>query len=155
MTKKARTKKTVTKKATKKATKKVTKKVTKKATKKTGRKAKATSKDKLFTHKVTGMLFHEMRAACAEMEAANKQVQLLITHIAHESQKKVYEPLIRLMQSRDEAMRELALRKQTFGAVQLKLGKKFGIAPEELQNWSFDTESGVLSPPGPPPKKQG
>lgn len=128
----------------------------KKASKrKAPRKAKAVSKDKLFTHKLTGILYHEMRAAHAEVEAANKQVQLLTTHVLHEQQKQVHAPLVKLMQSRDAATRELQLRKQAFGAVQLKVGKKFGIPPEELQNWSFDTDSGVLSPPGPPPKQQG
>lgn len=142
------------KKAAKKAVKKSVKKVAKKPAKKpraTGRKPRAS--EELHTHRLRGTLFYKMKSAHAETEAASARVQLLTTHILHEQQKIEYQPLIKMMQSRDEAHHELISRQREFAAVQLEAANKVGIPSSELNQWGYDTESGVFAPPGPPPKK--
>jgi DNA primase len=147
--KKAPAKKVAKKKAAKKTP---AKKATKKAAPR-GRKPRPGQE--LHPMRVTGKLFLKMKAYAAELNAATTRVQLLNTQVLHEQQKPLYATLVQLMQSRDEAVGTMNHLVQVFAQIQLEVAKKFNIPPEEASNYSFDTESGVLMPPGPPPKNEG
>lgn len=141
----------VKKKATKRVSKKASKKVPEKPSrKKTGRKPRAGQE--LHPMRVRGTLFHKMKAYAAELSEAATRVKMLALQVQIEAQKPEHAPLVLLMQSRDEAQQHAARVRDNFIAVQTEVASRFGIPLDEAPNYSFDTESGVLMPPGPPPK---
>jgi len=108
----------------------------------------------LHPMRLKGTLFHKMRAYAAECEAGRTRVQLLMQQVQIEASKKEHQVLVALMQARDEAQQKLVHLNDAFLQVQLEVAKKLGLTVEVARQYSFDTESGVLLPPGPPPKNQ-
>lgn len=121
------------------------------ATKKSSRNGTGTVKGDLpYPMKLRGNIFLRFKAAAAEMgellarvEATKAKVDLLLSRPIH------FE-VTRALQDRDQVIKDARVKRDEVAQIQLECGKKLGIKPEDLQNYSFDSATGVVLPITPP-----
>jgi len=132
------------------------KKVTKKAPAKKKSTAKKGSKSvaDIAPMRMRGKLYWEFKAAFAEMMEARASHENMRIRVEAEKTKQIYKPLVLLMNESDAAHRHMVMKQGEFSAVQTQVAKKFNIPQDEILQWSFDTETGIVYPPGETPKKQ-
>jgi hypothetical protein len=103
--------------------------------------------------RMTGILYYQFKSAFAEMMETRARHHLLSAQVQQEKAKEKYKTLV-LMMRNEEATHKVAVEKQKeFAAIQQVIAKKFNIPETEIANWSFDTDSGMLYPPGEVPKE--
>jgi hypothetical protein len=103
-----------------------------------------------FPMKIRGNLHLRFKAAAAELgqlqaqaETAKVRLDLLLAQPAHVEVSKA-------MHTRRTFVDEVGRKRREFGAIQLDIGKKLGILPENLKDYSFDSDTGVVLPTAPP-----
>ena len=99
-----------------------------------------------FPMKIRGNLFYRFKAAAAELEAAisksdvaQAQVDLLLAKPAHVA-------VAQALFHKAQVVSGIRVIRTEFAQIQVECGKKLGIPPNELQNYSFDSNTGVVLP---------
>jgi len=134
----------------KRTTKRNSKKAPEKTTEKKVRGVGYVDGEMPFPMKIRGNLHLRFKAAAAELgeliakaETAQAKIDVLLSMPKHiEVAKAIYEHKNAVVDARN--------KRTEFAQIQLEVGKKLGIPPEELQNYSFDAATGVVLPISPP-----
>jgi len=103
--------------------------------------------------RLKGMLYHRMRSEFAEYDAANSKLKLVSVKLAQLLSEPEHRAVALHMQAEKEAARELQKQRIEFAEVQKDVARKFNIPLAEVGQYSFDSESGILLPPGPLPRR--
>jgi hypothetical protein len=102
--------------------------------------------------RVKGEMFLRAKLAIAEWVEVQTRMKLIGYQIADEWKKPVHAPLLLLQQAETEIRKELSLKQANWATLQRKIAHDFGIPEEDIFKYTFDNESGILTPPPPPPK---
>ena len=94
--------------------------------------------------RLRGNLLLEFKAALAELERAQSDRKRIGLELTIESAKPVHLPLLKLQSEAQEATRQIRAAADIFGEVQKKFGAKHGLSPKQLENLSFDPDSGAV-----------
>ena len=114
----------------------------KKAANGRGRKRKSIAEP--FPMKLTGMLTLKYRALQAEVSEAQAIFKRARDKVENEQNKKVYQPLLILLERQAEAEMELKRRIDALARCQLDIGRKFGIPDAEMHEYVVDATTGVM-----------
>lgn len=91
-----------------------------------------------------GSLFYQYRALMAETNELATKASLADSTLVEYSKKPELAEVFLAMNFRDKAVLDYQAKRREFGAVQLKVAKKFGIKPQDLGNYAIDPETGVM-----------
>ena len=105
--------------------------------------------------RVKGEMFLRAKLAISEWMEVQTRMKLIGYQLADEWKKTVHDPLKLLQQSEHEIRKELSLKQANWATLQRKIAHDFGIPEEDIFKYTFDNESGILTPPPPPPKADG
>jgi len=99
-----------------------------------------------FPMKIRGNLFLRFKAAAAELEAvvakaatAQAKLDLILSKPAHVA-------VAQALFQKAQVVSSIRVVRAEFAQIQLECGKKLGIDPNELQNYSFDSNTGIVLP---------
>ncbi len=103
-----------------------------------------------YPMKLRGTLHLRFKAAAAEMgevmaktEVAKARVELLLS-------KPVHFEVTRALNEQNQIIKDVRAKRTELAQIQLECGRKLGIKPEELKDFSFDSDTGVVLPIAPP-----
>lgn len=152
----ATTKKTAKKSAKKAPRKKAAKKAVRKskATKTTKANGKPRASADLHPMKLTGMMAMKYRALHAELTAAQAEHKRAQDKVKNEQDKKVYQPLLILLEQQAETQQEVTRSMEALARHQIAVAQKFGVPKEKLHEYTIDPATGVMLH-DPPKEKPG
>ncbi len=99
--------------------------------------------------RLRGTLLYRFRALAAEYGEARVTCERAKLLLDLEKRHPKYQSLLARMHEHDAALADLRDKKNEFAAVQTQVADKLSIPVEELERYTFDTESGIVtfSPP--------
>lgn len=110
--------------------------------KKTPRRKKSAAE--LFPMKLKGLMALKYRALQAEVSEAQAIFKRAQDKVGNEQSKKIYQPLLILLERQSEAEVELSRRIEALARLQLEIGRKFGIEDAQMHEYVVDPTTGVM-----------
>ena len=114
---------------------------------------KRQSKAEPFPMRLTGMMSLKYRALLAELSEAEAVLRRTQDLVANEQSKKIYQPLLILLERQAEEQLEVKRRVAALIQHQKAVAAKFNVPLEQLHEYTIDPETGVMLHD--PPKKEG
>ena len=106
-----------------------------------------------YPMKVRGNLQLHLRAVAAEVGQLEAQVETATSKLDIMRRDPTLVKVFIAQQERRNLHEELKVKRQEYAAVQLEVGEKLKIPPEELNQYTFDPDNGVVTYNGPAPPK--
>lgn len=106
-----------------------------------------------YTMKIRGNLQLRLRAVAAEVGQLEAQIETAISKIDGMRKDPALVKVFIAQQAQRKLHEELKAKRQEYAAVQLEVGERLEIPPEELNQYTFDTDNGVVIYNGPSPPK--
>lgn len=103
-----------------------------------------------YPMKLRGNLYLRFKAAAAELAALQSQREAVDAKYRALEVQPVHAPVFALIRERVSVAKEESRKRTEFAEIQLECAKKLGIPPEELRNYQFNSETGVVLPASPP-----
>lgn len=113
-------------------------------TKKPGRKIRASENP--HPRKLKGTLLLEFRAASFNLELRRQKLESTNAHLDTLSMDPSHAKVFSLLAQREGISTDIRDAVLEFAVVQKKLADKFGIPLEKLHEYTFDTDSGAITP---------
>lgn len=117
------------------------------------RKSKNLPDSKLYPMKLNAYQLLQYRTLIAEVGEAAAILKRSTDKVLNEQNKKIYQPLMVLLEQQRLDQQEHQKRIKKLADLQLKIGEKFGVTPENLHEYAINPENGVMLH-DPPNKKE-